>query len=149
MCPVFFELPEVAYTFKVFSRLSSANLWTAATKVRYWIIVIRNQKIVWKHRPYCWYFCLNLKYLGCPCREYTKTSKNGGFFEELLSENDFQAVLATFCCHDYGTNTSEAVQKIDTDQILSQMLFVCYSTLNSQNISINNSEKRLVTYLLE
>ena len=30
----------------------------------------------------------------------------------------------------------------------SQMLFVCYSLLNSQNISVNNSEKRLVTYLL-
>ena len=28
---------------------------------------------------------------------------------------------------------------------LSQMLLVCYSLLNSQNISINNSEKRLVT----
>ena len=28
------------------------------------------------------------------------------------------------------------------------MLLVCCSLLNSQNISINNSEKRLVTYLL-
>ena len=28
------------------------------------------------------------------------------------------------------------------------MLFLCYSLLNSQNISINDSEKRLVTYLL-
>ena len=44
-----------------------------------------------------------------------KTSKNGGFCEELLSENNFEAVLATFCFHDYGANTSEVVQKIATD----------------------------------
>ena len=31
---------------------------------------------------------------------------------------------------------------------LLQMLFVCYNLLNNQNISINNSEERLVTYLL-
>ena len=58
---------------------------------------------------YCWYFRLNLKYLGCPYREYIKTVKNGGFCEELLSKSDFEAVLATFCCHDYGANASEAV----------------------------------------
>ena len=79
-------------------------------------IFIRNEKIVWKYRPYYWYFCLNLKYLGCPYREYIKTVKNDGFYEELLSENDFEAVLATFCCYDYGANASEAVQKIATDQ---------------------------------
>ena len=28
------------------------------------------------------------------------------------------------------------------------MLLVCYSLLNNQNISINKSEKKLVTYLL-
>ena len=30
-------------------------------------------------------------------------------------ENDFEAVLATFCCYNYGPNTSEAVKKIGTD----------------------------------
>ena len=45
-----------------------------------------------------------------------KTTKNGGFCEELLSENDFEAVLSTFSCYDHGTNASEAVQKIATDQ---------------------------------
>ena len=45
-----------------------------------------------------------------------KTAKNGGFCEEFLSENDFEAVLATFCCYDYGANASEAVLKIATDQ---------------------------------
>ena len=40
----------------------------------------------------------------------TQTAKNGGFFEELLSENDFEAVLINFCCYEYGANASEAVQ---------------------------------------
>ena len=48
--------------------------------------------------------------------EYIKTAKNGAFCEELLSENDFEAILVTFCCYDSGTNASEKVQKIATDQ---------------------------------
>ena len=61
-------------------------------------------------------FRLNLKYLTWPYREYIKTAKNGSFCEELLSENDFEAVLATLYCYDYGTNASETVQKIAIDQ---------------------------------
>ena len=34
----------------------------------------------------------------------SKQQKNGGFCEELLSENDFEDVLANFCCHEYGAN---------------------------------------------
>ena len=60
--------------------------------------------------------CLNSKYLGWPYGEYIDTAKNGGFCEELLSENNFEAVLATFCCYDYGANASEPVQKIARDQ---------------------------------
>ena len=67
-------------------------------------------------RADCWYFRLNLKYLGWPYREYIKTAKNSGFCEELLSENDFEAVLATFCCYDYGANASGAVRKIPIDK---------------------------------
>ena len=37
-------------------------------------------------------------------------AKNVGFCEELLSENDFEAVLVNFCCYEYGANASEAVQ---------------------------------------
>ena len=54
--------------------------------------------------------------MGWPYREYIKTAKNRDFCEELLSENDFEVVLATFCCYEYGANASEAVQKIATDQ---------------------------------
>ena len=38
------------------------------------------------------------------------------FCEEMISENKFQAVLATLCRYYYGANASEAVQKIATDQ---------------------------------
>ena len=47
----------------------------------------------------------------------SKQQKNGGFCEELLSENDFEAVLVNFCCYEYGANT-EAVQKISTMTLL-------------------------------
>ena len=47
---------------------------------------------------------------------YIKTEENGGFCEEVLSENDFEAVLVTFCCYGYDANASEAVQKVATDQ---------------------------------
>ena len=42
--------------------------------------------------------------------------KNGDFCEELLSENDTEAVLVTFCCYDHVAKASEVVQKIATDQ---------------------------------
>ena len=29
----------------------------------------------------------------------SKQQKNGGFCEELLTENDFEAVLVNFCCY--------------------------------------------------
>ena len=38
------------------------------------------------------------------------------FSEEFLSENDFEAVLATYCFHDYSCNVSERVERIATDQ---------------------------------
>ena len=66
----------------------------------------QNEKTVWKQGSYCWYFCLNLKYRVWLYREYIKTAKSGGFYEELVSENDFEAVLTTFCCYDYDGNAS-------------------------------------------
>ena len=36
-----------------------------------------------------------------PYRKCIKTAKNGSFCEELLSENDFEAVLVNFCCYKY------------------------------------------------
>ena len=31
----------------------------------------------------------------------SKQQKYGGFCEDLLSENDFEAVLINFCCYEY------------------------------------------------
>ena len=36
-----------------------------------------------------------------PYRKYIKAAKNGGFCEEWLSENDFEAILVNFCCYEY------------------------------------------------
>ena len=110
-------------------------------------IAIGNGKIVWRHGLYRWYFRRNLKYLKWPYRSYIKTVKNGDFWEELLSENDFEAVLANFCCYDHGAETSEAVQKIATDQ---KKYCKCFSSviicwIAKIYLSINNSEKWLVT----
>ena len=58
--------------------------------------------------------------------------------EELLCENDFETVLATFCCYDHGAKVSVAVQKIAIYRLkrVSQMLLLCY-LLNSQNIYLS------------
>ena len=58
-----------------------------------------------------------MKCLGWPYRAYIKTAKNGDLCESLLSENDFEVVLATFCCCDHGARASEAVQKDTQAQI--------------------------------
>ena len=43
----------------------------------------------------------------------------------MLSENDFEAVSATFCCYDNDANASEAVQKIAADQKDYHKCFSC------------------------
>ena len=47
-----------------------------------------------------------------------QNSKKWWFCEELVSENDFEAVLINFCCFEYGVNASEAVDKISTRTLL-------------------------------
>ena len=47
-----------------------------------------------------------------------ENKSNGGFCEEQLSENDFDTVLVSFCCYDYGANASEVLQKINTRTLL-------------------------------
>ena len=66
---------------------------------------------IWYHSHKKWKDSLDTRpiLLIFSYREYIKTAKNGGFCEELLSENDFQAVLATFCCYDYGAKDSKEV----------------------------------------
>ena len=80
-------------------------------------------------------------------KEYIKTAKNGGFCEELLSENDFGAVLATFCCYYNSANASDAVRKIATDKKVyhkcSSCGIVCWIAKIYQSITVKK-----VGYLL-
>ena len=39
---------------------------------------------------------MTCNYLDFPYRKYNKTAKNGGFCEELLSENDIEAFFSRF-----------------------------------------------------
>ena len=96
---------------------------------------------------------MNLKYLGWPNRAYIKTAKNCDFCEALRSGNDFEAVLATFCCYDHGANVSASEDRYRSKRV-SQMLLVYYNLLNSQNYKYNgklicglkNNRKNLVNF---
>ena len=61
-------------------------------------------------------FSLELEISGVVVQSIHQNSGNGDFGEELLSEKDFETVLATSCCYGLGAMASEAVQKIATDQ---------------------------------
>ena len=71
-----------------------------------------------------------------------------------MSENEFEAVLDSFCCYDHGAKASEAVQKIATDQKEYRKCFLCViicsivKTYLPTYLSINNSEKCLVTRII-
>ena len=85
---------------------------------------------------------------------YIKILQNGDFWEKLLSENEFEAVLTTFCCYDHGAKVSEAVQKIATDQKEYRKCFlfviICWivKIYLPTYLSIDNSEKWLVTRII-
>ena len=71
----------------------------------------------------------------------------GDFWEEFRGENNFETVLATFCCYDKGGKASEAVQKIATDQksISNAPLVLLFAELPKDTYqSITNCEKSLV-----
>ena len=74
-------------------------------------------------------FLLELEMSGVAVQRIHQNSANWWLCKELLSENNFKAVLATFCCYGYGAYASEAVRY--RSKRLSQILFVCYSLLNS------------------
>ena len=61
-------------------------------------------------------FLLKLEISGVTVQRKHQNSKKWCLCEELLSENDFEAVLDTFRCYDYGSNASGIVQKIAADQ---------------------------------
>ena len=66
------------------------------------------------------------------------------FSEKMFSENDLEAVLATYC-YDYGVNVSAAVEKIAKDQKDYHKCSLCVIVYYTAKNIINNSKKRLVT----
>ena len=61
-------------------------------------------------------FSFEIEIYGVAVQRIHQNNKKCWLCEELLSENDFEAVLATLCCYDYGANASGAVQKIVANQ---------------------------------
>ena len=47
-------------------------------------------------------FSLEVEISELAVQKMHQNSEKWWLFEELLSENDFEAVLATFCCYDQG-----------------------------------------------
>ena len=107
---------------------------------------LKKQKDSLETRAVLLIFSLELEISGA----YIKTANNDDICEELLSENDFEAVSATFCCYDHGAKVSQAVQKIATDQKeyrkCSSYVIICWIAKIYQ--SATNCEKWLVTRIL-
>ena len=77
----------------------------------YLTIVIRNET-----RAALLIFLLEIEIIEVAVQRIHQSSKRWcGFCNELLSENDFEAVLVFFCCYVYGANASQVVQKIAID----------------------------------
>ena len=53
-------------------------------------------------------FFLELEISGVGVQRLDNRAKNDGFCEGLLSENNFETILATSCCYEYA-NASEVV----------------------------------------
>ena len=75
--------------------------------MQWFFIVIRNGKSP-ETPALLLIFSLKLEISGVAVQSIIKTAINDNFCEELLSENDFETVLATFCCYDHGAKASEA-----------------------------------------
>ena len=91
-------------------------------------------------------FSLELEMSRVAVQKIHRNSKKLWLCEELLSEIYFEAVLTTSVAMTMVPTPLRQFRKSLQIKRLSQMLFVCYSLLKSQNISVNNSEKRFVTY---
>ena len=68
-----------------------------------------------------------------------------GFSENFIIQDEFEIVLATSCCQDYGANSSEPIEKITTDENAYQQSYlgvIPSIVIPVTNLpSINNSKK--------
>ena len=52
-------------------------------------------------------FVLEFEISGVAVQSIHQNSENDNFCSEMLSKNDFEAVLVTFCCYNHGAKASE------------------------------------------
>ena len=120
--------PRVTQIAKTTNPRKSNYYWTTPV---FFTIIIRNRKIVGKHGSYCWYFCLNLKFLGWPSRKYIKIVKVSACSVNFHCRYDFDChflFLSLWCKRFWASWEGRYRLKR-----LSQMLLVRYS-LHSYNI---------------
>ena len=63
------------------------------------------------------------------------------FSEEFLSENDFEAALATFCCYGYSFNAPKIVERIVADGKDYRKCSLCVIVCCIAKNIISNSKK--------
>ena len=85
-------------------------------------------------------FSLKLEISEIAVQKIHQTARIGGFCEKLHSENDCEAVWATFCCYDFGAKVSKTVQKIATDEKdyhkCSSCVVICWIAKIYQSITV-------------
>ena len=73
-------------------------------------------------------FLLELEISGVTMQSIHQNSKTGGFCVGLLGGNDLEAVLVTFCGHDYSVNASDSLRQFRTSlqikKIITKMLLM-------------------------
>ena len=99
-----------------FENLASNTIKDESINLNSWHHSHKKQKNSLETQVVLLIFLLELEIHGVTVQKIhqIKTAKNGSFCEELPSENELEAALASFCCYDYGANTSGALQKIST-----------------------------------
>ena len=101
------------------------------------ILVIRNESL--ETPAVLLVFSLELEIFGVTVPGIHQTAKNRGFCEELLCENNFEAVLATFCVYECGTKASHPVQKIATDQKFYHKCSLCVIVYQDISVEVKNA----------
>ena len=102
------------------------------------------KQIVWKHRSYLLIFLLELEIFDTTVQKIHENSKKCWLLWGITYCKWLEAVLVNFCCFDYGTNASEAVQKISTRTPLQ----LCKLTKTANFIAYPYEKTYLAVYYL-
>ena len=97
-------------------------------------------------RSYYWCFCLNLKCLGWPYRAYIKTVKIASFARNCTVKMTLRLFYPLSVVMTMLPRLLRKFRRSLQIKKSIQMLRVCYSLLNSQNIPINQYQWKMVGY---